>query len=69
MFSLADGHEAEACEDRFMVIRRQEVRKRRYNDEVRITTRKQLKDMCFGNKHLGIINNTILDLTTLYVLT
>jgi hypothetical protein len=57
MFSLADadGHEAEACEHRFMVIpRTPRGEKEKHDDEVRIMTRKQLKGMCVRNKYLGI---------------
>jgi hypothetical protein len=57
MFSLADadGHEAEACEDRFMVMpRTPRGKKEKHDDEVRIMTRKQLNDMCFTTSTLAL---------------
>jgi hypothetical protein len=63
MYSLADGHEPKACEDRFMVIPRQEAKQKRCDDEVRIMTRKKPKHICFRNKYLGIMNYS--GLTTL----
>jgi hypothetical protein len=57
MFSLADadGHEAEACEDRFMVMpRTPRGKKGKHDDEVRIMTQKQLNDMCFTTSTLAL---------------
>jgi hypothetical protein len=64
MFSLADadGHEAKAGEDRFMVMpRTPRCKKEKHDDEVRIMTRKQLNDTCFRTKYLGIRNESRFD--------
>ena len=61
MFSLADadGHEAKAGEDRFMVMpRTPRCKKEKHDDEVRIMIQKQLKGMCFRNKYLGNVDDS-----------